>query len=141
MKVLFVLLMASISIPVIAQHTATEKTIAKVLYTQQDAWNRGDLEAFMEPYWHNDSLMYVGSSGPTYGWQPTLDNYKRNYDSPAKMGTLHFTLIRFKPLGKKHYQVVGRWALARTAGDVSGYFTLVFEKINGEWVIIFDHSS
>jgi hypothetical protein len=37
--------------------------------------------------------------------------------------------------------VVGKWFLKRNAGDVGGHYTLTFEKIKGEWVIIADHSS
>lgn len=129
------------SATVFAQKASEEKAISSIMQTQQNAWNRGDLEAFMQPYWKSDSLVFVGSSGPVYGWQQTLDNYKKNYNSPEKMGQLSFTLLRIKPLGKNHYQVIGKWQLTRQAGNVGGHFTLVFEKIKGTWVIISDHSS
>ena len=55
-----------------------EKDILKVLHEQQTAWNNGEIENFMNGYWKNDSLLFIGSKGPTYGWQKTLDNYKKN---------------------------------------------------------------
>jgi hypothetical protein len=85
--------------------------------------------------------MFIGKSGITYGWQQTLDNYKRGYPDKAAMGQLTFTLIEIKRLSSKYYSVVGRWNLKRTIGDIGGHYTLLMKKINGEWVIISDHSS
>ena len=118
-----------------------EAIVRKILATQNAAWNRGDVDAFMVGYWHSDSLMFIGQNGITYGWQNTLNNYKKNYPDTATMGKLNFTLITVKPLSKEYYHVVGKWHLTRTVGNASGHFTLLFRKINGEWVIIEDHSS
>lgn len=118
-----------------------EVAIKNILQQQAIAWNGGDLENFMKPYWHNDSLMFIGKSGITYGWQNTLKNYKKNYPDAAAMGKLDFTILHIKRLSVLYYFVVGKWHLARTAGDVSGHFTLLFKKIKNEWVIVSDHSS
>lgn len=118
-----------------------DNAIRQLIQTQQDAWNRGNLEDFMQGYWKNDSLMFIGRSGITYGWQHTLDNYKKGYPDTASMGRLTFTLLHLKPLDAKNYFVVGKWFLKRSNGDVGGYFTLWFRKINGEWKIVADHSS
>jgi ketosteroid isomerase-like protein len=118
-----------------------EKAVRDVLARQNEAWNRGDIEGFMNGYWKNDSLMFVGKSGVTYGWTSTLNNYKKGYPDTAAMGKLYFTIIRVKKLSKNYQFVVGKWYLKRSIGDVSGHFNLLFEKINGEWVIITDHSS
>jgi hypothetical protein len=99
------------------------------------------MEKFMQPYWHSDSLMFIGKSGITYGWQKTLDNYKKNYPNAAAVGKLDFTILHVKRLSDIYYSVVGKWHLARTIGDLGGYFTLLFKKINNRWVIISDHSS
>jgi hypothetical protein len=110
--------------------------------TQQTiAWNGGDIENFMQPYWHSDSLMFIGKSGITYGWQKTLENYKKSYPDAAAMGKLDFTILQAKRLSVMYFSVVGKWHLARAAGDVGGYFTLLFKKIKNAWVIIQDHSS
>ena len=118
-----------------------EIAIRKVLQTQENAWNKGQLENFMKGYWENDSLMFIGKSGITYGWQKTLDNYKKGYPDTASMGKLTFTLIQIKPLSPDYYFVVGQWHLQRNIGNIEGHFTLLFKKINGEWVIVTDHSS
>ena len=118
-----------------------EAEIRALLNKQTDAWNRGDLEGFMEGYWKNDSLMFIGKSGITYGWKKTLDNYRKGYPDRTAMGTLTFTLIQMKPLSKKYFSVVGKWHLKRTIGDLSGHYTLLLKKIKGEWVVIADHSS
>jgi len=140
MKCLLGLLLLLLSGGLNAQ-TKDETAVRKVLSTQNDAWNRGDIDAFMKGYWKNDSLMCIGKSGVTYGWQNTLNNYKKGYPDTATMGKLTFTLISVKSLSDKYYRVVGKWFLKRSIGDVGGHFTLLFEKINGDWFIIEDHTS
>jgi hypothetical protein len=141
MKYLVGLFFLLLSTSIIHAQTKDEMAIRKVLNKQNDAWNRGDIDAFMEGYWKNDSLMFIGKSGVTYGWQNTLNNYKKGYPDTAAMGKLTFTLISVKRLSEKFYRVIGKWFLKRSMGDVGGHFTLLVEKINGEWVIIEDHSS
>lgn len=121
--------------------TADEKAIRNILNKQTIAWNKGNLEEFMSGYWKNDSLMFIGQSGITYGWNKTLANYKKHYPDTAIMGKLKFNIILIKSLSPQYYHVTGKWMLNRSAGDISGYFTLLFRKINGAWVIIADHSS
>lgn len=118
-----------------------EKQIRKILQEQTTAWNNGDIDLFMKGYWKNDSLLFVGKNGPTYGFDNTLNNYKKNYPNKDFMGKLQFTLLQVKPMAKQIWMVLGKWELIRNAGNISGHYTLLFKKINGEWVIIIDHSS
>ena len=118
-----------------------EKEILKVLHTQQEAWNKGNLETFMSGYCKNDALLFVGSSGPTYGWQKTLDNYKKTYPNKEKMGILEFSDISVKPLGKDYAFVFGKWKLIRENDSPNGVYTLIFQKFKDGWKIISDHSS
>ncbi len=118
-----------------------EKAIPAIMQAQEAAWNRGDLEAFMDGYWHSDSLRFIGSKGLTYGWRQTLDNYKKGYPDRDAMGRLTFTILSVEQLSKKSAFVIGKWHLARTAGDLSGHYTLLWKKIRGKWVIVADHSS
>jgi ketosteroid isomerase-like protein len=115
--------------------------IRKILDTQVKSWNAGDIKNFMQEYWQNDSLMFIGKSGVTYGWQPTLDNYKKHYPDTASMGKLAFNLFELKPLSSFYYYVIGKWDLQRSSGNLGGYFTLLFKKINGRWYIVTDHTS
>lgn len=118
-----------------------EQAIRNLLDRQAKAWNRGDLEGFMNGYWQNDSLMFIGQHGPTYGWKNTLDNYKRSYPDTTAMGILDFSGLILKKLSSNYYFVIGHWHLQRSVGDLSGAFTLLFRKIKGQWQIICDHSS
>ncbi|RYZ49392.1 MAG: nuclear transport factor 2 family protein [Sphingobacteriales bacterium] len=121
--------------------SAPEKAVRNTLALQSAAWNRGDIEAFMKGYWENDSLMFIGKSGVTYGWTNTLNNYKKGYPDAAAMGKLTFTILKVKSLSAEYQQVVGKWHLDREQGNVEGHFTLLFQKIKGQWVIVMDHSS
>ena len=121
---------------------ADELQIRTTLTTQAAAWNRGDLPAYMEGYWQSDSLLFIGKNGPQHGWQRTLANYQRSYPDAAAMGQLDFSQLRVSPLGPEAAHVVGHWHLARPQkGDLQGWFTLLFRKIDGRWVIVADHSS
>ena len=129
----------------IIQHTRAqtgdEQIIRKVLGDQIVAWNNGNIEEFMKGYWNNDSLMFIGKSGVTYGYQNTLMNYKKHYNNADAMGTLSFELIKVQRLSPEYYFIVGKWHLKRNIGDVGGHYNLLFRKINGTWVIVADHSS
>ena len=140
MKMLFLLLVMFCTTTLFGQSN-DEASVRKVLSTQNEAWNRGDVVSFMKGYWENDTMMFIGKGGVTYGYKNTLANYKKNYPDTATMGKLTFTLISVKKLSEKYFRVVGKYYLTRSIGDASGHFTLLFEKINGEWVIIEDHSS
>jgi ketosteroid isomerase-like protein len=133
----FLLLLAA---PSFAQSN-DEATIRQILADQITAWNKGSLDDFMKGYWNSDSLTFIGQSGITYGYTAALDNYKKHYDSPDKMGQLIFTLLKLERLSSDYYFVIGKWELKRKAGDVGGVYTLLFRKINGRWVIVSDHSS
>ena len=140
MKKLFIAVFLFQSMYCFAQ-SKDEQAIRNVLATQNAAWNRGDIDGFMKGYWENDSLMFIGKSGVTYGWANTLKNYKKGYPDTAAMGKLTFTLIQVKKLSPEYYYVTGKWFLRRSVGDVGGHYTLLFRKIKGQWVIISDHSS
>lgn len=121
--------------------SADEKNIRTLLEEQRLAWNTGDLEKFMGTYWQNDSLMFIGKSGITYGWKNTLDNYKKGYPDTAAMGKLKFDILEVKRLSVMYFFIVGKWHLTRSIGDVGGHFTLLFKKVKNRWVIVADHSS
>jgi hypothetical protein len=138
--ILITLTILTFSLLLSAQST-DEQSVRRILTNQTDAWNRGNLEAFMQGYWHNDSLMFIGKNGVTYGWSNTLSNYKKSYPDTSAMGKLAFTILFVKRLSPEYYHVTGKWMLKRSIGDLSGHFTLLFRKIKGDWVIISDHSS
>jgi len=118
-----------------------ENKIRLLLTTQTEAWNRGDIEGFMQTYWKSDSLMFIGKSGVTKGWQATLENYKKGYPDTAAMGKLSFDIITVKNLSPEYFFVVGKWMLKRSIGDLSGHYNLLLRKIKSRWVIVADHSS
>jgi len=140
MKTFIVCLACMISLSSFAQNK-DEGKILQSLDIQKKSWNNGDLNRFMETYWNNDSLMFIGKSGVTYGWQNTLNNYKKRYPDTAAMGKLNFDILHIKKLSGQYYAVVGKWFLTRSIGNVGGHFTLLFKKIKNKWLIVSDHSS
>lgn len=137
----FIVLLALLFSPAASAQSKDETAIRNLLEQQRQAWNTGDIEKFMDGYWQSDSLMFVGKSGVTYGWQNTLDNYKKGYPDTAAMGKLKFDILEVKRLSVLYFFVVGKWHLTRGVGDVGGHFTLLFKKVKNKWVIVSDHSS
>ena len=118
-----------------------KEAIAKVLDDQRLAWNNGDIDGYMQGYWKSDSLVFVGKDAPLYGWQNTIDRYKKSYPNKAAMGQLTFDIIQIKVLDGQNAFVLGGWHLKREKDTPGGYFTLWFRKIDGEWKIVCDHTS
>ncbi|MBL7942720.1 MAG: nuclear transport factor 2 family protein [Flavobacteriales bacterium] len=116
-------------------------TLQQQMQEQQDAWNRADIDVFMKHYWHSDSLMFIGKSGITRGWQATLDNYKKGYPDATAMGTLKFDNRFMEVQSDTSAFVIGKWTLFRTADTLSGHYSLLWKKKADHWVIVADHSS
>lgn len=108
---------------------------------QQSAWNRGDIKSYMSAYWNSDSLVFIGKSGITYGWNKTYLNYLKSYPDSETMGELTFTNIKVDVLSDQEAYVIGKWHLKRKIGNLEGHYTLLWKKIDGNWKIVSDHSS
>ena len=117
-----------------------EAGIRLVLETQEIAWNKHDLEGFMQGYWKSDSLKFYGSNGLTLGWENTLANYKKRYRTPAESGVLNFVINDISNIEGDNYWVMGEYHLKREVGDADGVFIIIFKKIDGQWKIIADMS-
>ncbi len=115
--------------------------VEALLMKQQKAWNNADIETFMEPYWKSPDLQFAGSNGVIYGWQNTLERYKRNYPDAEAMGKLTFEIIKARKINPKIILLNGKFTLDRKNDQPSGYFTLIWKKIKGQWLIIADHTS
>jgi beta-aspartyl-peptidase (threonine type) len=120
---------------------ADREAIHAVLGSQQSAWNRADVDAFLVGYWRSPELTFSGSSGVARGWDGVLARYKKNYPDRATMGQLDFSELEFRFLGPDAALVLGRWHLKREKDDVGGVFTLVWQRFPDGWKIIHDHTS
>ena len=128
---------------VAAKFAAETQAIASVLQSQQAAWNRHDLEAFMSGYWNSPDLTFFSGGHENLGWQQALDHYRATYASPGhEMGKLEFSNLRIEPLGPDAAFVRGEYHLTMPDGKTPhGLFTLVFRKFPEGWKIIHDQSS
>jgi uncharacterized protein (TIGR02246 family) len=124
-----------------AQKSQAVADILTVMDTQVSAWNKGDVEGFMKGYWNSEKLIFVSGDNVTRGWKPTLDRYKKNYDSKEKMGKLEFREVEVNVLAPDAAVVLGSWHLTREKDEPHGKFTLVFRKFDDGWRIIMDHTS
>ncbi|HPF70350.1 MAG TPA: nuclear transport factor 2 family protein [Candidatus Krumholzibacteria bacterium] len=125
-----------------AAPTATpEQQILAVLADAEAGWNAGDLERYMQSYWHSDRLRFAGGDRVTTGWQATLDRYRAHYADQAAMGHLAFTDLDVTMLADDAALVFGRWRLTGLEGEPHGLFTLVFRRFPEGWRAVHDHTS
>lgn len=143
MKVSLAILITSSCLFIHAQtlSSADSAAIMAVFNMQENAWNEGDIPTFMEGYWKSEHLVFTGSGGPVYGWQNTFERYKRSYPDRTIMGTLSFDIVNMRAVTEEVALVIGKFYLKREIEDASGYFTLVWKKVDGKWLIISDHTS
>jgi beta-aspartyl-peptidase (threonine type) len=141
------------------EDNAIRAAVVSVLSEQQEAWNRGDVDAFAEHYWMSGDLTFSSGGKMTRGWEETVRGYKDRYPTREKMGRLTFANLEITTLGDAAALVLGEWRLERDTGDtqaarestgdtpgargetLSGNFSLVFRKLDGRWVIVHDHTS
>lgn len=140
-----ILMLLSLSTSVIAQPSKNpdkaEAAIRAVIEAQAAAWNRGDIEGYMDGYDRSPKTEFVGGDSITRGWQEVFDRYKQRYDSREKMGMLAFSDLEINLLGKDAALVLGRWRLKRANDEPHGTFTLLFRKTKSGWKIVHDHTS
>ena len=118
-----------------------KKAVLDLMEAQENAWNEGDLDRFMLGYWQNEDLVFVGRTGPTYGYANTLAKYRKGYPDKEAMGTLSFDLLHLQQWDASTLQLIGKFTLIRTKDQPTGYFTLLFRKIEEQWKIVSDHTS
>lgn len=125
-----------------AQSDSVEfRIISDILFQQEEDWNNGDIDAFMDAYWKSEELQFGGANGITKGWQKTLDNYKTRYPDRETMGKLKFKIIDLTKHSIHVISLTGSWNLNRTNDNPGGHFFLLWRKIDENWKIVADHTS
>ena len=115
--------------------------IMQVMKSQERAWNNGDIDLFMNGYIKSSQLVFSGKSGPVYGWDETRERYFNNYTNTDIMGQLKFNVSKIQSISSDIAFLIGEYYLKRSTQDSCGHFTLVWKKINGNWLSISDHTS
>jgi ketosteroid isomerase-like protein len=124
------------------QATTARKAILQVLTNQQDAWNKGDLKAFMDGYQRSKELTFFSGATVQKGWDAVLERYQKKYQGEGKeMGKLTFSDIDIELLAADSAVIRGRWELKTTKETLGGLYTLIFRKTPEGWRIIHDHTS
>lgn len=137
----FIILFSTLSINSHAQNSKITKEISGQILLQQNAWNNGDIEGYMSFYNNSDSLKFVTKNGVTSGFNNVLKKYKESFPDKEKMGILKFGNLSYKIIDKNNVIVIGSWELIFKNDSKGGYFMLLWEKINGKWKIVIDHTS
>jgi ketosteroid isomerase-like protein len=129
-----------------AHAQSATQAVQVALDAQLAAWNQGNIERFMEYYWKSDKMKFVSAAGLNQGWQATLDRYRKRYPGKEGMGKLQFEVVSNEQIDKKTCFVVGKFFLERTGPngekeEFRGWYSLVWQKVKGRWVIVADHTS
>lgn len=137
----FVLFFSSTVIAQMPLNSKDKKAISEMMKAQEIYWNNGDIARFMEGYWNNAELVFVGKNGPTYGYHNTMEKYKKGYPDKESMGQLHFDILHTQQWDENTIQLIGKFTLTREKDQPTGFFTLLFRKIDSVWKIVSDHTS
>jgi ketosteroid isomerase-like protein len=122
--------------------TSDDRAIRGLLGAQQQAWNRGDLEAYMAGYLRSQELVFTSGGLVRQGWDETLAKYRARYgESQATMGTLVFDILSIQALGSDGAVVLGKWTLTDTPESGSGIFSVVLRRTGDGWRVVHDHTS
>lgn len=131
-------------IATIGAETHDKKALADiraVMLAQEAAWNRGDVDGFMDGYARSRTTVFVSGDSITRGWQTVRDRYKKKYATAEQMGRLTFSDLEITSLGPGAAVVLGRWELKRKSDRPHGRFTLLFRRTPDGWRIVHDHTS
>ena len=114
-----------------------------LMYEQEESWNKGKIEYFMQKYWKNDSLIFIGKSGLKFGWNKTLNNYKKSYSDSKSMGVLNFKNLKCLAINDTTHLISGQWKIHRldSTKNIGGYYSLIWIKKDTVWKIVYDHTS
>lgn len=123
------------------QERMSRNAIEAVIEAQRDAWNKGDIDGYMDGYERSENTIFVSGDNVTHGWQTVRDRYKKGYNTREKMGELTFSNLEVNMLGADHAYVIGSWSLKRSQDQPHGRFTLIFRKTKTGWRIVHDHTT
>jgi hypothetical protein len=127
------------SVDVLKQDLNEINTIKKILSSQQECWNNGDIDGFMHGYWNSEKLVFTSlNHKPAYGWKNTLERYKNSYPTKSSMGELKFEILNLKLISKTTATLKGKWELIRQKDHPNGLFWLDIEKFDNNWLITKD---
>lgn len=127
------------SVDVLEQDLNEINTIKKILSSQQECWNNGDIDGFMQGYWNSEKLVFTSlNHKPAYGWKNTLERYKNSYPTKSSMGELRFEILNLKLISKTTATLKGKWEIIRQKDHPNGLFWLDIEKFDNNWLITKD---
>lgn len=135
------LILIGLVVPTAGRAADQASEVRAVLSAQVAAWNRGDIERFMEGYARSPHTEFVSGDKITRGWETVRANYRRKYDRREKMGQLRFSEVKVTTLSADSAIVLGRWSLRRKSDRPHGVFTLLFRRGPAGWRIVHDHTS
>jgi ketosteroid isomerase-like protein len=116
--------------------------VKSVLDAQMNAWNKGDLDGYMNGYAKVDWLVFTSGGKVRQGWQETHDTFQNKYaQNPAAMGKLVFEILAIDPIGADGAVVLGNWILTNSPSDGRGVFSVIVERRPDGWKVIHDHTS
>ena len=122
------------------KHDSNEiDAIKKILISQQEYWNNGDIYGFMQGYWQSEELIFTSlNHKPAFGWKNTLERYKNSYPTKASMGEFRFEILDLKLTSKTTANLYGKWELIRMKDHPNGLFWSDLEKFDESWLITKD---
>jgi beta-aspartyl-peptidase (threonine type) len=117
--------------------------VRRLLDKQVEDWNRKDLDAFLEGYWHAPGVVFQSGAERFDGFEALRTRYRKSYQAEGReMGRLAFSGLEVVVLGPDSALARGRYQLTMSDGRrPAGLFTLILRKRPEGWRIVHDHTS
>jgi uncharacterized protein (TIGR02246 family) len=118
-----------------------EKEIYDQVNRAVEAWNRHDLDGYLDGFWRSDSLILVVEGETVRGWDLLSKALHTGYPNPTEMGNVTLDRVQVQMLSSD-------LALALTWDTVSfpkkkefGTSTIVMKKLPEGWRVAVMHTS
>jgi uncharacterized protein (TIGR02246 family) len=118
-----------------------EKAIYEEVVKACDAWNRHDLDGYLDTFWRSDALVVVVEGETVHGWTLLSKAFHVGYPNPLEMGELTLDRVRVQMLGEDLAEVLTWDTVTFPKKKEFGTSTIVMKKLPEGWRVMLMHTS
>jgi uncharacterized protein (TIGR02246 family) len=118
-----------------------EKEIYDQLMQMADAWNRHDIDGYLDGFLHSDDVVVVVEGETVRGWDLLSKAYHGGYPKPEEMGTLTVDRMQVQMLAPDLGFVLSSYTVSFPKKKTYGTDTIIMKKVSAGWRELISHTS
>jgi uncharacterized protein (TIGR02246 family) len=118
-----------------------EKEIYDQMMKMLDAWNRHDLDAYLDGFLHSDDIVLVVDGETIRGWDLLSKAFHSGYPNKDEMGTVFFDRVQVQMLAPDLGFVLVWYSIAFPKKKQFGTDTIIVKKVAEGWREMISHTS